>query len=136
MIELSLNKVVKNFGFKNVLNGFDLELKTGERVALIGPNGSGKTTIFKMITGEETATYGNISIRKGATLGMLSQMPKVYGDDVCVVDVVKSGRKQLYELEQRLRELEQRLGNSSEDKIESLLKTYGSIQEVFENAGG
>lgn len=136
MIELSLNKVVKNFGFKNVLNGFDLELKTGERVALIGPNGSGKTTIFKMITGEETPTSGNISIRKGATLGMLSQMPKVYGDDVCVVDVVKSGRKQLYELEQRLRELEQRLGNSSEDKIESLLKTYGSIQEVFENAGG
>lgn len=136
MIELSLNKVVKNFGFKNVLNGFDLELKTGERVALIGPNGSGKITIFKMITGEETPTSGNISIRKGATLGMLSQMPKVYGDDVCVVDVVKSGRKQLYELEQRLRELEQRLGNSSEDKIESLLKTYGSIQEVFENAGG
>ena len=136
MIELSLNKVVKSFGFKKVLNEFNLELKTGERVALIGPNGSGKTTIFKMITGEETPTAGNISIRKGATLGMLSQMPEIYDDDICVVDVIKSGRKQLFELEQKLRELEQRLGNTSGDKMESLLKTYGSVQEIFENAGG
>ena len=136
MIELSLNKVVKSFGFKKVLNEFNLELKTGERVALIGPNGSGKTTIFKMITGEETPTAGNISIRKGVTLGMLSQMPEIYDDDVCVADVIKSGRKQLFELEQKLRELEQRLGNTSGDKMESLLKTYGSVQEIFENAGG
>lgn len=136
MIELSLNKVVKSFGFKKVLNEFDLELKTGERVALIGPNGSGKTTIFKMITGEETPTSGNISIRKGATLGMLSQMPEIYGDDVCVIDVLKNGRKQLFELEQKLRELEQMLGNTQGDKMESLLKTYGSVQETFENADG
>lgn len=136
MIELSLNKVVKSFGFKKVLNEFNLELKTGERVALIGPNGSGKTTIFKMIIGEETPTSGNISIRKGTTLGMLSQMPEIYDDDVCVFDVIKSGRKQLFELEQKLRELEQRLGNTSKDKMESLLKTYGSVQEIFENAGG
>lgn len=136
MIELSLNKVVKSFGFKKVLNEFNLELKTGERVALIGPNGSGKTTIFKMITGEETPTSGNISIRKGATLGMLSQMPEIYGDDVCVIDVLKNGRKQLFELEQKLRELEQMLGNTQGDKMESLLKTYGSVQETFENADG
>ena len=136
MIELSLNKVVKSFGFKKVLNEFNLELKTGERVALIGPNGSGKTTIFKMIIGEETPTSGNISIRKGTTLGMLSQMPEIYDDDVCVFDVIKSGRKQLFELEQKLRGLEQRLGNTSKDKMESLLKTYGSVQEIFENAGG
>ena len=136
MIELSLSKVVKSFGFKKILNEFDLELKSGERVALIGPNGSGKTTIFKMIIGEEVPTSGNISIRKGATLGMLSQIPKTYGDDVCVVDVIKSGKNKLFELEQKLRELEQRLSNCSGEKMDSLLKTYGSVQEVFENAGG
>lgn len=101
MIELSLNKVVKNFGFKRVLDEFDLELKTGERVALIGPNGSGKTTIFKMITGEESPKSGTISIRKGATLGMLSQIPKIYSDDVTVLDVLKSGKQQVYDIEKK-----------------------------------
>ena len=136
MIELSLNKVVKSFGFKRVLEDFDLELKTGERVALIGPNGSGKTTIFKMITGEETPTSGMISIRKGATLGMLSQIPKVYSDDITVLDVLKSGKQQVYDIEKRLRNIESKLSTSTPDKLDSILKTYGELQELFENIGG
>ena len=74
MTELSLNNVFKNYGFNNVLNGFNLELNTGDRVSLIGPNGSGKTTIFKIVTGEETLNSGQISIRKDATVGFLSQI--------------------------------------------------------------
>lgn len=136
MIELSLNKVVKSFGFKRVLEEFDLELKTGERVALIGPNGSGKTTIFKMITGEETPTSGMISVRKGATLGMLSQIPKVYSDDITVLDVLKSGKQQVYDVEKRLRDIESKLSASTPDKLDSILKTYGELQELFENIGG
>lgn len=136
MIELSLNKVVKNFGFKRVLDEFDLELKTGERVALIGPNGSGKTTIFKMITGEESPTSGMISVRKGATLGMLSQIPKKYSDDVTVLDVLKSGKQQVYDIEKRLRDIEVKLSTTTPDKIDSILKTYGELQELFENIGG
>ena len=136
MIELSLNKVVKSFGFKRVLEEFDLELKTGERVALIGPNGSGKTTIFKMITGEETPTSGMISVRKGATLGMLSQIPKVYSDDITVLDVLKSGKQQVYDIEKRLRNIESKLSTSTPDKLDSILKTYGKLQELFENIGG
>lgn len=136
MIELSLNKVVKSFGFKRVLEEFDLELKTGERVALIGPNGSGKTTIFKMITGEETPTSGMISVRKGATLGMLSQIPKVYSDDITVLDVLKSGKQQVYDIEKRLRDIESKLSTSTPDKLDSILKTYGELQELFENIGG
>lgn len=136
MIELSLNKVVKSFGFKRVLDEFDLELKTGERVALIGPNGSGKTTIFKMITGEESPTSGMISVRKGATLGMLSQIPKIYSDDVSVLDVLKSGKQQVYDIEKRLRDMESRLSTTTPDKLDSILKTYGELQELFENIGG
>lgn len=136
MIELSLNKVIKNFGFKRVLEEFDLELKTGERVALIGPNGSGKTTIFKMIMGEETPTSGMISVRKGATLGMLSQIPKVYSDDITVLDVLKSGKQQVYNIEKRLRDIESKLSTSTPDKLDSILKTYGELQELFENIGG
>lgn len=137
MIELNLSKVSKNYGFKKVLDGFDLELKTGERIALIGPNGSGKTTIFKMIIGEENANSGNISIRKEATLGMLSQMPVTYPKGTKVIDVIKSSKKSLFEIERKLREIEEKLTKVKDtDDIDSLLNSYGKLQEKFENMGG
>ncbi len=136
MIELNLNKVVKSFGLKKVLDGFDLELKTGERIALIGPNGSGKTTIFKMIMGEENVNSGNISVKKGATLGMLSQIPQTYSDDVTVLDVIKSGKQQLFDLEIKIREIENKMTIASQEKLDVLLKSYGVLQELYENMGG
>ena len=53
MIEIELNNVKKNYGLKNVLDGVNFEVKTGERISLIGENGSGKSTIFKIISGIE-----------------------------------------------------------------------------------
>ena len=53
MIEIEFNNVKKNYGLKNVLNGVSFEVKTGEKIALIGDNGSGKSTILKIISGEE-----------------------------------------------------------------------------------
>lgn len=53
MIEIELNNVKKNFGLKNVLDGVSFEVKTGERISLIGENGSGKSTILKIISGYE-----------------------------------------------------------------------------------
>ena len=53
MIEMELNNVKKNYGLKNVLDGASFEVKTEERVSLIGENGSGKSTIFKIISGIE-----------------------------------------------------------------------------------
>ena len=55
MIEIELNNIKKNYGLKNVLDGVSFEIKTGEKIALIGDNGSGKSTILKIISGEEKA---------------------------------------------------------------------------------
>lgn len=136
MIELSLNKVEKNFGFKKVLNGFSLELKTGERVALIGPNGSGKTTIFKIITGEENLNAGNISIRKGATVGMLSQIPPTFPKETTVKEILLIGKAKVLEIEQKMRELEKRMATCTPEQMDVLLKSYGTLQEAFDNLGG
>ena len=57
MIEIELNNVKKNFGLKNVLNGVNFEVKTGERISLIGENGSGKSTILKIISGIEKQDF-------------------------------------------------------------------------------
>lgn len=136
MIELSLNNIEKNFGFKKVLNGFNLELKTKERIALIGPNGSGKTTIFKIITGEENLNAGNISIRKGATVGMLSQIPPTFPKETTVKEILLIGKAKVIETEQKLRELENKLTTCKEKDINNLLKSYGTLQEKFDNLGG
>lgn len=53
MIEIELNNVKKNFGLKNILDGVNFDIKTGERISLIGENGSGKSTILKIISGIE-----------------------------------------------------------------------------------
>ena len=58
MIEIELNNIKKNYGLKNVLDGVSFEIKTGEKIALIGDNGSGKSTILKIISGEEKADSG------------------------------------------------------------------------------
>jgi len=82
MIEIALSDVKKNFGFKNVLDGFNLEVTSGERIGLVGPNGSGKSTIFKLLTKEEIADQGTVTTRKGAKVSLLSQMPPKVDDIV------------------------------------------------------
>ena len=84
MLEIVFNNVCKNFGNKKLLNDINLEIKTGEKIGLIGPNGCGKTTILKMIMKEENQTSGDIFIRKDATIGFLSQYPDVKLNDYLV----------------------------------------------------
>jgi len=64
MIEIELNNVKKNFGLKNVLDGVSFEIKTGERISLLGENGSGKTTILKIISGIEKQDFRKCKYKK------------------------------------------------------------------------
>ena len=97
MIEISVNNAQKSFGYKRVLDGFDLEASTGERIALIGPNGSGKTTLFKIIMGEENLDKGMVATRRGATIGMLSQIPPKVSDYITVRDILLKTFKDVFE---------------------------------------
>lgn len=136
MIEISINNAEKSFGFKKILDGFALEATTGERIALIGPNGCGKTTLFRIISGEENLDKGMVSTRKGATIGLLSQMPPKVSDEVTVRDILLRSFENIFELEKKLREYEEKLASVPADKLESILKMYGRLQEEFTNLGG
>ncbi len=136
MLEVSLNKVIKNYGFKQILDEFNLEVMTGERIALIGSNGCGKTTLFKLITGNCKANDGIISIRKGATIGLLDQIPTKVADDCQVRKILISGLQEVYAIEEKMREIETKMASCDPNKLNSLLKEYGKLQELFEKVGG
>lgn len=136
MLEINLNKVIKNFGFKNVLDEFDFEATTGERIALIGPNGCGKTTIFRIIAGLEDVKSGLVSVRKDATIGLLNQIPPKVSSVCTVREVLTKGLKDILDLESKMREIEIKMGNCNPEKLDDVIKDYGRLQEQFEQLGG
>ena len=137
MIEIELNNIKKNFGLKNILDGFNLEIKTGERVALIGQNGSGKSTILKIIAKEENIDSGTINIKKGASLGYLKQIYENEKENISVKEYLYESFKSITETEQKLRNIEQKMSEEkNENELEKLLKKYGNLQEEYLNIGG
>jgi len=129
MIDINLSKISKSYGFDKVLNNIDLVVKTGEKVALIGPNGSGKSTILKIVGKEENVSSGEVSIRKGISIGYLSQIP--INVDIKVKDYIYDTFKDLIELKEKLEKLESNL--NSDIKI---INKYLKVQEEFISLGG
>lgn len=97
MIEISLNNVKKTFGFKNVLNDISFEIKTGERVAPIGDNGCGKSTILNIITGLEKPDSGTLSIKKDSNIGYLMQQPELLYKNKNVKKILYITNKNIFE---------------------------------------
>ena len=137
MIAIELNNIKKNYGLKNILDGFNLEIKTGEKVALIGQNGSGKSTILKIISKQESIDSGSINIRKEATIGVLNQIYENEKDNKKVKSFLYEGLKNILELEKNLRNIEEKMEVQKDpDVLEKLIKQYGTLQEKYILAGG
>ncbi len=135
MIEIELNNVKKNYGLKNVLDGVSFVVNTHERISLIGENGSGKSTVLKVISGLEKEDSGSVNIRKGSSIGLLKQVYTDEKDSIQVEEYLKESFKEYTELENRLRELENKMSNETED-LDIILKKYGSLQERYIAMGG
>lgn len=137
MIEIELNNIIKNYGLKNVLNEMNLTLKTGERVALIGCNGAGKSTVFKIIMKQENISAGTINIRKNATIGMLKQIYEYEEENPNVYNFLQRSFEQFFELETKLKKLEDEMSYEKDDEIISeLLQKYGNVQQKYIQMGG
>ena len=136
MTDISIANAKKNYGFKNVLDDFALEVTSGEKIGLIGPNGCGKTTLFKLITKEENLDAGSISIRKGANVRLLSQMPPVVSDSCTVKDILTRDFKDIFEIETYMKDLEEQMATAEPDKLEHILDRYGKLQTRFMDLDG
>jgi ATP-binding cassette, subfamily F, member 3 len=89
VILASLQRVDRHHGEQTVLAGASLELRPGERLALIGRNGAGKTTILRLLAGRETPDGGETYQRPGVTFGLLDQDARFDGDDATDLSVAK-----------------------------------------------
>lgn len=137
MIEIELNNIIKNYGLKNVLNGMNLTLKTGERAALIGCNGAGKSTVLKIIMKQENISAGTINIRKNATIGMLRQIYEYEETNPNVYTFLQRSFEHFFELETKLKKLENEMSYEKDDeKMSELLQKYGNVQQKYIQMGG
>jgi ATPase subunit of ABC transporter with duplicated ATPase domains len=133
MIDLSVNSIVKSFELgKNILDGLSFSVNTGERVGILGHNGCGKTTLFRIIVGELRPDEGEIMIAPSKRLGLISQIP-VYPDGWTTEQVLKDAHRHLYEISDRIDELALEMET---DHSKSLLAEYDRLQEDFRRLGG
>lgn len=136
MIEIALSNVDKNFGFKKNFDSFDLEIMSGEKVGLIGPNGCGKSTLFKLITKEEVPSSGIVTTRKGAKVGFLPQMPLLQNENISVSEFLSSSFEEIYRISKEMRLLEYEMTNPQSEDMEKILNRYGFLQQRFDDLGG
>ena len=136
MIEIALSNVDKNFGFKKIFDSFDLEIMSGEKVGLIGPNGCGKSTLFKLITKEEAPSSGIVTTRKGAKVGFLPQMPMLPNENISVSEFLSSSFEEIYRISKEMRLLEYEMTNPQNEDMEKILNRYGVLQQRFDDLGG
>jgi ATP-binding cassette subfamily F protein 3 len=135
MIQLALKEVEKYFGGNRIFSNITFEVQSDERVGLIGRNGTGKTTVFKIIAGIENQDKGSISIRKNATVGYLHQIPD-YPEQFKVIDVLKIAFQIQYKISEELKVLEVQMASLQESELEYALRKYGELNALYEAKGG
>ncbi|KEK22374.1 ABC transporter ATP-binding protein [Bacillus gaemokensis] len=132
----SVNNVTKSFGGNIIFENISIEIKNGERIGLVGRNGSGKTTIFQLLTGIESIDRGAIHMKKGTRIGHVAQIPK-FDDETNVYGVLSSAFIKEKELEKQMRNLEQSMAEEKDPTgLERLMEKYGAVQEQFAFLGG
>lgn len=138
MLDLELSNVTLNYGFKNILDGATFQINSGDKVAIVGDNGTGKSSIFKLIAGKEKPTAGTVSKRKDATVGFLTQIVPMMEKDISVRDFLRTAYGDIAKLQKRMLELEEIMSNSSTSQVEleKAMDSYGKTQDLFLNQGG
>ncbi|MFZ5965982.1 MAG: ribosomal protection-like ABC-F family protein [Bacillota bacterium] len=135
MIEIALKDIKKYYGASEVLKNITVEINTGDKLGIIGSNGTGKTTILKIIAGHEGQDGGMLSIRKGTAIGYLDQIP-VVDAHMKVIDVLNSAFEQVYNIKHRMGILEGYMKEESGDRLDKIMMEYGRLITDFERMDG
>ncbi len=144
MIALSINKLALSFGANKLLTDVSFALNEGDRLGIIGVNGCGKSSLFKLITGEYTPDEGSIYISKDKSIGILRQDGFLDGmsdenGSLSALEVMYLSFPELIQLEKKLKELEDILSSRNFDSGRdetSYAAEYATVNERFIHDGG
>lgn len=138
MIILSCNNVNKSFGVETILENISFTVNEGDKIGIIGVNGTGKTTLFKIISGIYSCDSGDIYTSKDCEIGYLEQNTNFYSENTIFNEVVEVFRN-LIDLEDELRTLEQKISDKSNDneaELNRLMDSYARKLEFFQESNG
>jgi ATP-binding cassette subfamily F protein 3 len=131
MALVALDKVHLSYSGETLLREVSLQVDRGDRLVLIGRNGSGKTSLLEMISGGQEPDKGRVSRKKGLRIGYLPQVPDI-GDEPTLLDAVVAGRTELITLRRKIGELQQ----AAESGDSHVVTALGELQERYEREGG
>lgn len=135
MIECSVNNLIKYYGANKIFENISFELKTKERIGLIGQNGCGKTTLMKILMNVEDYQGGSINFRKGIKVGYLDQIFQ-YNQDTIVIEVLESAFGEIWNIKKEMKNIEITLKDLQGEALDIAMKNYGSLMESYELQGG
>ena len=139
MIVLSCKGISKSYGITEVLKDITFSINEGDKVGIIGANGEGKSTLFKILTRELSQDDGEVFIDKNKSLGYLSQhldlesCNSIYDEMLLVFEDLQRLEKKIQDLEEKMNEP---YDESKADYHEKIIKDYGTAQYLYENRGG
>ena len=142
MIALSASDISLSFGTDVILKNISFAINDGDRVGIIGVNGAGKTSLFRVITGEYTPDTGAVYIQKGHTVGMLEQNPDLTAlpGELTAVEYMYSAFPELLSLEGEISRCEAELsiaaGRGAESDILTLTARLNQLNSQFSAGGG
>jgi ATP-binding cassette subfamily F protein 3 len=129
-----LSDIHKSYSARDVLRGASFQINPGEHVGLVGRNGAGKTTIFRLVSNEETPDRGEVVRARGLKLGLLAQHVHFEkGSTVHESALAAFGR--LQKIEHEMHELEHRMADAG-DELDKVLARYSDLQHEYEREGG
>ncbi len=132
---LTVRNMTKTYGATTVLSDLSFVINAQDRVGLIGPNGVGKSTLLRLLTGEEKVDQGSLVYAPDVEYGYLPQStPTFYGETID--DLLMASLGNLRELEEQMRSLESRMALADDEDLSTLLAEYGAISARFQERGG
>ena len=134
---IRLNQVTKRYDDRLVLRDASFRVRTGERVGLIGKNGTGKTTILRLFLDQEEPTEGSVEVNAGVRIGYFSQFSELDGAD-SVQTVLEAVFADVRAIEQELEEVGEKASvpDTNPNKLEKLLLRQAELLEAMEQRDG
>ncbi|MCR4590199.1 MAG: ABC-F family ATP-binding cassette domain-containing protein [Lachnospiraceae bacterium] len=132
---LQVSNITKSFADNELLRDCSFYMQEKEKCALVGNNGTGKTTLLKIITGNMPSDSGNISLQSGAEIGYLSQLDAVDSGNT-IMEELTLAKQDIFDEERELEELYAKLKNLSGEELDAAMKRYAFLQHDFELKNG